>query len=99
MRVRVAHSAETAAKLAAFSELLLQVGEGRHEVNRQLGRDYKKLPRSMMIDESPEEKVDGDEVVAPGAILSGLKRRIDVMYPDVNNQVIATDEYLQTVPS
>ncbi|GMF44533.1 unnamed protein product [Phytophthora fragariaefolia] len=93
MRVRAAHSAETAADLAAFSEFLLQVGEGRHEVNRQLGRDYIKLPRSMLIDDPPEEEVDADEVIAPGAIPSGLKRLIDVMYPDVNNQAIATDEY------
>ncbi|GMF63155.1 unnamed protein product [Phytophthora fragariaefolia] len=61
MRVWVAHSAETAAELAAFSEFLLEVGEGRHEVNRQLGRDYMKLPRSMLIDDPPEEEVDEDE--------------------------------------
>ncbi|GMF54593.1 unnamed protein product [Phytophthora fragariaefolia] len=93
MRVRAAHSAETAAELAAFSEFLLQVGEGRHEVNRQLGRDYMKLPRSMLIDDPPEEEVDEEEVIAPGAISSGLQRLIDVVYPDVNNQAIATDEY------
>ncbi|GMF59966.1 unnamed protein product [Phytophthora fragariaefolia] len=93
MRVRAAHSVETAAELAAFSEFLLQVGEGTHEVNRQLGRDYMKHPRSMLIDDKPEEEVDEDEVIAPGAIPSGLKRLIDVMYPDVNNQAIVTDEY------
>ncbi|GMF68985.1 unnamed protein product [Phytophthora fragariaefolia] len=93
MRVRAAHSADTATELAAFSDILLQVGEGRHEVNRQLGRDYMKLPRSMLIDDPPEEAVDEEEVIAPGAIPSGLKRLIDVMYPDVNNQAIATDEY------
>ncbi|GMF48415.1 unnamed protein product [Phytophthora fragariaefolia] len=93
MRVRAAHSAETAAELGAFSEFLLQVGEGRHEVNRHLGRDYMKLPRSMLIDDALEEEVDEEEVIAPGAIPSGLKRLIDVMYPDVNNQAIATDEY------
>ncbi|GMF37853.1 unnamed protein product [Phytophthora fragariaefolia] len=93
MRVRAAHSAETAAEVAAFSDVLLQVGEGRHEVNRQLGRGYMKLPRSMLIDDPPEEEVDEEEVIAPGAIPSGLKRLIDVMYPDVNNQAIATDEY------
>ncbi|GMF51137.1 unnamed protein product [Phytophthora fragariaefolia] len=93
MRVRAAHSAETAAELAAFSEFLLQVGEGRHEVNRQLGRDYMTLPRSMLIDDPPEEEFDEEEVIAPGAIPSGLKRLIDVMYRDVNNQAIATDEY------
>ncbi|GMF55462.1 unnamed protein product [Phytophthora fragariaefolia] len=93
MLMRAAHIAETAAELAAFPEVLLQAGEGRHEVSRQLGRDYMKLPRSMLIDGPPEEEVDEDEVIAPGAILSGLKRLIDVMYPDVNNQAIATDEY------
>ncbi|GMF56317.1 unnamed protein product [Phytophthora fragariaefolia] len=94
MRVRAADSVETAAELAAFSDFLLQAGEGRHEVNRQLGRDYMKLPRSMLVDDPPEEEVDEDEVIAPGAIPSGLKRLIDVMYPDVNNQAIATDEYI-----
>ncbi|GMF38700.1 unnamed protein product [Phytophthora fragariaefolia] len=93
MRVRAAHSAETAAELAAFSDFLLQVGEGRLEVNRQLDRDYMKLPRSMLIDDPPEAEVDEDEVIAPGAIRSGLKRLIDVMYPDVNNQAIATDAF------
>ncbi|GMF37475.1 unnamed protein product [Phytophthora fragariaefolia] len=92
MSVRAAHSAETAAELAAFSDFLLQVEEGRHEVIRQLGRDYMKLLRIMLIDDPPEE-VDADEVIAPGAIPSGFKRLIDVMYPDVNNQAIATDEY------
>ncbi|GMF15301.1 unnamed protein product [Phytophthora fragariaefolia] len=93
MRVRAVHSAETAAELAANSDFLLQVGEGRREVNLQLGRDYMKLPRSMLIDDPPEEEVDEDEVIAPGAIPSGLKRLIDVIYPDVINQGIATDEY------
>ncbi|GMF18234.1 unnamed protein product [Phytophthora fragariaefolia] len=93
MWVRAAYSAETAAELAAFSEFLLQVGEGRHEVNRQLGRDYMKLPRTMLIDDALEEVVDEEEVIASGAIPCGLKRLIDVMYPDVNNQAIATDDY------
>jgi len=45
MRVRAAHSESTAAELAAFSEFLLQVGEGRHEVNPTLGSDYMKIPQ------------------------------------------------------
>ncbi|GMF35712.1 unnamed protein product [Phytophthora fragariaefolia] len=93
MRVRVAHRAETAAELAVFSDFLLQVGEGRQEVNRQLGRDYMKLPRSILIDDPSEEEVNEEEVIALGAISSGLKRLIDGMYPDVNKQAMATDEY------
>ncbi|GMF44720.1 unnamed protein product [Phytophthora fragariaefolia] len=43
MRVRSAGNDSTAAELAAFSELLLQVGEGRHKVNRSIGRDFVKI--------------------------------------------------------
>ncbi|GMF41136.1 unnamed protein product [Phytophthora fragariaefolia] len=92
MRVRAAHSAETAAELAAFSEFLLS-WRGKTRGKPAARGDYMKLPRSMLIDDEPEEEVDEEEVVAPGAIPSGLKRLIDVMYPDVNNQAIATDEY------
>ncbi|GMF62382.1 unnamed protein product [Phytophthora fragariaefolia] len=77
MRVRAAHSAETAAELETFFEFLLQVGEGRHEVNRQLGRGYMKLPRSMLIGDALEEEGDEEEVIAPGAIPGGLKRLCD----------------------
>ncbi|GMF49612.1 unnamed protein product [Phytophthora fragariaefolia] len=51
---------------------------------------------TMLIDDPPEQEVDEEEVITPGASPSGLKRLIDVIYPDVNNQAIATDEYLAT---
>ncbi|KAE9045519.1 hypothetical protein PR003_g23036 [Phytophthora rubi] len=92
MRVRAAHSARTAAELAAFSDFLLQVGEGRHEVNRALGGDYMKLPRDMLVENPPEER-DEDAEIAPGAAPIGLTRIVDVMYADINNPAIATDDY------
>ncbi|GMF53942.1 unnamed protein product [Phytophthora fragariaefolia] len=90
MRVRAVHSAETESLQPSLSFCCKLE---KHEVNRQVGRDYMKLPRSMLIDDALEEEVDEEEVIAPGAIPSGLKRLIDAMYPDVNNQAIATDDY------
>ncbi|GMG17632.1 unnamed protein product [Phytophthora fragariaefolia] len=52
MRVRSAGNNSTAAELAAFSEFLLQTGEGRHEVNRSIGRDFVKIPQDMLIDKT-----------------------------------------------
>ncbi|KAE9073054.1 hypothetical protein PF007_g25951 [Phytophthora fragariae] len=94
MRVQSARSESTAAELAAFSEFLLQVGEGRHEVNRSLGKDFVKIPRDMLIDNTePDQDMDEDEDILPGAVPRGLKNIIDVMYADINNPDIATDEY------
>jgi hypothetical protein len=92
MRVRAAHSRSTAAELAAFSEFLLQVGEGRHEVNPTLGSDYMKIPRDMLIDNPPDE-IDENAEISPDAVPIGLTRMIDAMSADVNNPDIATDDY------
>ncbi|KAG6617013.1 helitron helicase-like protein [Phytophthora cinnamomi] len=94
MRVQSASNESTAAELAAFSEFLLQVGEGRHEVNRSLGRDFVKIPRDMLIDNVYEEGDDiEDEEITPGAVPRGLKNIIDKMYADINDPEVATDEY------
>ncbi|KAE8881433.1 hypothetical protein PF003_g34407 [Phytophthora fragariae] len=94
MRVQSARSESTAAELAVFSEFLLQVGEGRHEVNRSLGKDFVKIPRDMLIDNAePDHDMDEDEDIQPGAVPRGLRNIIDVMYADINNPDIATDEY------
>ncbi|KAG6617010.1 helitron helicase-like protein [Phytophthora cinnamomi] len=94
MRVQSASNESTAAELAAFSEFLLQVGEGRHEVNRSLGRDFVKIPRDMLIDNIYEEGDDiEDEEITPGAVPRGLKNIIDKMYADINDPEVATDEY------
>ncbi|KAE9208495.1 hypothetical protein PF005_g12200 [Phytophthora fragariae] len=94
MRVQSARSESTAADLAAFSEFLLKVGEGRHDVNRSLGKDFVKIPRDMVIDNTETDRdMDEDEDILPGAMPRGLKNIIDVMYADINNPEIATDEY------
>ncbi|KAE9278548.1 hypothetical protein PF008_g28593 [Phytophthora fragariae] len=74
MRVQSARSESTAAELAAFSEFLLQVGEVRHEVNRSLGKDFVKIQRDMVIDNTePDQDTDEDEDILPGAVPRGLK--------------------------
>ncbi|KAE8915891.1 hypothetical protein PF003_g924 [Phytophthora fragariae] len=94
MRVQSARSESTAAELAAFSEFLLQVGEERLEVNKSLGKDFVKIPRDMLIDNTePDQDMDEAEDILPGAVPRGLKNIIDVMYADINNPDIATDEY------
>ncbi|GMF22321.1 unnamed protein product [Phytophthora lilii] len=94
MRVRSAGSSESAAEMAAFSDYLFKVGEGRHEVDSELGSDYIKIPRDMLIDNpvvDPED--DEEEDIRPGAIPRGMKRIIEEMYVDINNPEVATDEY------
>ncbi|GMF46737.1 unnamed protein product [Phytophthora fragariaefolia] len=94
MRVRSAGSNSTAAELAAFSEFLLQVGEGRHEVNRSIGRDFVKIPQDMLIDNNDDDREESeDEEIRPGAVPRGLKKIIDVMYADIKGPAIATDDY------
>ncbi|GMF51298.1 unnamed protein product [Phytophthora fragariaefolia] len=94
MRVRSAGNDSTAAELAAFSEFLLQVGEGRHEVNRSIGRDFVKIPQDMLINNNDDDREESeDEEIRPGAVLRGLKKIIDVMYADINDPDIATDDY------
>ncbi|KAE9016911.1 hypothetical protein PR002_g13537 [Phytophthora rubi] len=94
MRVQSAKSESTAAELAAFSEFLLKVGEGKHEVNRSLGKDFVKIPRDMLIyNTETDQDMDDDEDILPGAVPRGLKNIIDVMYADINKPDIATDEY------
>ncbi|KAE9079010.1 hypothetical protein PF010_g22923 [Phytophthora fragariae] len=94
MRVQSAKSESTAAEPAAFSEFLLKVGEGKHEVNRSLGKDFVKIPRDMLIyNTETDQDMDDDEDILPGAVPRGLKNIIDVMYADINKPDIATDEY------
>ncbi|GMF47935.1 unnamed protein product [Phytophthora fragariaefolia] len=94
MRVRSAGNNSTAAELAAFSEFLLQVGEGRHEVNRSIGRDLVKIPQDMLIYNNDDDREESeDEEIRPGAVPRGLKKIIDVMYADINDPDIATDDY------
>ncbi|KAG2870001.1 hypothetical protein PC114_g27584 [Phytophthora cactorum] len=69
MRVMSAQNESTATELAEFSEFLLQVGEGRHEINPALGPDGIKIPKNMLI-ENPVEELSGDhedEETRPGA--------------------------------
>ncbi|GMF48328.1 unnamed protein product [Phytophthora fragariaefolia] len=94
MRVRSAGNNSTAAELAAFSDFLLQVGEARHEVNRSIGRDFVKIPQDMLINNNDDDREDSeDEEIRPGAVPRGLKKNIDVMYVDINDSDIATDDY------
>ncbi|GMF27113.1 unnamed protein product [Phytophthora lilii] len=72
MRVRSAGNTENAEEMAAFSDFLLQVGEGRQEVDSELGSDYIKVPRDMLIDNpvvDPEDDEDEDirQVQSPEA--------------------------------
>ncbi|GMF48393.1 unnamed protein product [Phytophthora fragariaefolia] len=94
MRVRSAGNYSTAAELAAFSEFLLQVGEGRHEVNRSIGRDFVKIPQDMLINNNDDDREESEvEEIRPGAVPRGLKKIIHVMYADINDPDIATDDY------
>ncbi|KAG2788877.1 hypothetical protein PC116_g19126 [Phytophthora cactorum] len=95
MRGMSAQNESTATELAEFSEFLLQVGEGRHEINSALGPDCIKIPKNMLIENPVGELSDGDEdeELRPGAILKGLTRMVDEMYADINNPEIANDEY------
>ncbi|GMF14737.1 unnamed protein product [Phytophthora fragariaefolia] len=56
MRVRSAGNYSTAAELAVFSEFLLQVGEGRHEVNRSIGIDFVKTPQDMLNNNNDDDR-------------------------------------------
>ncbi|GMF48366.1 unnamed protein product [Phytophthora fragariaefolia] len=94
MRVRSAENNSTVAELGAFSEFLLQVGEGRHEVNRSIGRDFVKIPQDILIDNNDDDREESeDEEIRPGIVPRGLKKIIDVMYADINDPDIATDDY------
>ncbi|KAG3114560.1 hypothetical protein PI125_g6318 [Phytophthora idaei] len=62
MRVRSAGDTTS-----SFSEVLLQVGEGRHDVNPALGQDFMKIPKDMVIDNPPAKDTD-DEEIAPDMI-------------------------------
>ncbi|KAG2868807.1 hypothetical protein PC113_g683 [Phytophthora cactorum] len=95
MRVMSAQNESTATELAEFSEFLLQVGEGRHEINSALGPNCIKIPKDMLV-ENPVEELSGvheDEDIRPGVIPRGLTRMVDEMYTDINNPAIANDEY------
>ncbi|KAE8876389.1 hypothetical protein PF003_g39506 [Phytophthora fragariae] len=52
----------------------------------------------MLIDITEPDQ-DMDEDILPGAVPRDLKNIIDVMYADINNPDIATDEYFATGPS
>ncbi|KAG4222403.1 hypothetical protein PC116_g29123 [Phytophthora cactorum] len=95
LRVMSAQNESTATELAEFSEFLLQVGEGRHEINSALGPDGIKIPKNMLIENPVEELSEDREVedIRPGAIPRGLTRLVDEMYADINNPDIANDEY------
>ncbi|GMF32050.1 unnamed protein product [Phytophthora fragariaefolia] len=94
IRVRSAGNNSTTAQHPAFSEFLLQVGEGRHEVNRSIGRDFVKIPEDMLVDNNDDDRKESeDDKIRPGAIPRGLKKIIDVMYAEINDPDIATDDY------
>ncbi|KAG2858926.1 hypothetical protein PC113_g9368 [Phytophthora cactorum] len=95
MRVMSAQNESTATELAEFSELLLQVGEGGHEINPALGPVGIKIPKNMLIENPVEELSDDgeDEDIRPGAIRRGLTRMVDEMYADINHSEIANDDY------
>ncbi|KAG3242090.1 hypothetical protein PI124_g13074 [Phytophthora idaei] len=95
IRVVSAQNESTATELAEISEFLLQVGEGRHEINPALGPNCIKIPKDLLIENPVEELSDDDEDedIRPGAIPRGLTRMVDDMYADINNPEIANDEY------
>ncbi|KAG3070904.1 hypothetical protein PI125_g22871 [Phytophthora idaei] len=76
MRVMSAQNESTATELAELSEFLLQVGEGRHEINPALGPNCIKIPKDMLV-ENPVEELSEDREnkdIRPGAIPRGLTR-------------------------
>ncbi|KAG3021975.1 hypothetical protein PC121_g75 [Phytophthora cactorum] len=95
MWVMSAQNESTATELAEFSEFLLQVGEGRHEINPALGQDGIKIPKDIPIENLEEELSDvgGDEEIRPRATPRDLTRMVDELYADINNPEIANDEY------
>ncbi|KAG3092333.1 hypothetical protein PI125_g17168 [Phytophthora idaei] len=58
MRVRSAGDTTSADEMSSFSEFLLQVGEGRHDVNPALGQDFMKIPKDMVVDNPPAKDTD-----------------------------------------
>ncbi|GMF57318.1 unnamed protein product [Phytophthora fragariaefolia] len=48
----------------------------------------------MLIDNNDDDREEsGDDEIRPGAVPRGLKKFIDVMYTDINDPDIATDDY------
>ncbi|KAG3198274.1 hypothetical protein PC129_g501 [Phytophthora cactorum] len=86
MRVMSVQNESTATELAEFSEFLLQVGEGRHEINSALEPNCIKIPKDMLVENPVEELSEDreDEEIRPGAIPKGHTRMVDVMYPYIN---------------
>ncbi|KAG3004324.1 hypothetical protein PC128_g20667 [Phytophthora cactorum] len=78
-------------EMAAFSDFLLQVGEGRYGVNAALSSDYIKIPHEILI-ENPVADEEDDAEIRPGAIPRGMNRITDEMYAGIKNPEIATDE-------
>ncbi len=76
--------------------MLLEIGEGRHEVDEDLGPDFMKVPGEFLIP-NPEydPALDRYEDVNGVPTSLGLKRILDAMYnqADLNNPATATDEY------
>ncbi|KAG3094907.1 hypothetical protein PI125_g16418 [Phytophthora idaei] len=62
MRVRSAGDTTRAEEMSVLSEFLLQVGEGRHDVDPVLGQDFMKIPKDMVIDNPPAEDTDDEEI-------------------------------------
>ncbi|KAG3181065.1 hypothetical protein PC129_g23371 [Phytophthora cactorum] len=93
MRVISAQNESTATELAEFSEFLLQVGEGRHDINPALEPDGIKIPKNMLIENPMEELSDEEEDkdIRRGANSRGLTRMVDEMYAYINNPEITND--------
>ncbi|KAG3084836.1 hypothetical protein PI125_g19418 [Phytophthora idaei] len=94
MPVVSAQNESTATPLAEFSEFLLQVGEGRHEINPALGSDCIRIPKDMLIEtrwrSCPRIVKTKIYVLRPSReVLRGWLLR----YADINNPEIANDEY------
>jgi ATP-dependent DNA helicase PIF1 len=96
MRTLGAANPTTAMELAAFAQMLLQVGEGRHDVDGHIGSDFMKILNDLLIANSEyDPEYEDNEVGDQVPISLGMTRIVDAMYAsvDLNNPDVATDEY------
>ncbi|KAG2769628.1 hypothetical protein PC129_g20057 [Phytophthora cactorum] len=80
MRVQTAQDQSTAQAVQGFADFLLRVGDGRHETCTELGSDYVKIPRDMLLDVSGLETSVVNEAAEQGTAPERLSRLIEKVY-------------------
>ncbi|KAG2781315.1 hypothetical protein Pcac1_g8753 [Phytophthora cactorum] len=91
-----AQNESTATDLAEFSEFLLHVGEGRHEINSTLGPNCIKIPKDMLVENPVEELSDDDEELRPeaiptNAVVQRINEAVAQRLEGVSQEYLSTD--------